>query len=147
MKFSILAALLLAVGGCKMDLPEIRQGQPMSDAAKVAAVMADNGITLPQVAAYLNTYGYDVVSRANTLRVHWSPAPPGRDAQGNVVPVAYYVANVRIAVGDTAMTLYVPAAVGPVWMRLRAYDGRGVTGPWSATEVSGTGQLLPGVRE
>ena len=76
------------------DLPEIPES---SHAAKVAAVMQANDITLPQVVAFLYTYGFDVVSRSNTLRPHWSPAPPGRDAQGNIVPVAYYVANIRIA--------------------------------------------------
>ena len=159
----VLAAALyigahLTLSGCRMEQaappkqmeaaaeanhPEIPEGS----AAKVAAVMAAEGITLPQVASYLNTYGYDVVSRANTLRPHWSPAPPGRDAQGNVVPVAYYVANVRIAVGDTTIAIYAPQAVGPIWMRVKAYDGRGMSGDWSATEVSGPGALLPGVAE
>ena len=120
--------------------------QPMT-AAKVAAVMQANDITLPQVVAFLYTYGFDVVSRSNTLRPHWSPAPPGRDAQGNIVPVAYYVANVRIAVGDTTLAVYAPQAVGPVWMRVKAYDGRGMSGIWSQTEVSGGGALLPGVAE
>ena len=68
--------------------------------AKVAAVMAANDITLPQVVAFLYAYGFDVVSRSNTLRPHWTAAPPGRDAQGNIVPVAYYVANLRIATSE-----------------------------------------------
>lgn len=120
---------------------------PKDTAAKVAAVMEANGITLPQVAAYLDAYGFDVVGRAATLRPHWSPAPPGRDAQGNTVPVAYYIANIRIAVGDTTLAIYAPQAVGPVWMRVKAYDGRGMSSTWSATEVSGPGALLPGVAE
>jgi hypothetical protein len=120
---------------------------PNSSAAKVAAVMAANDITLPQVAAYLNTYGYDVVSRTNTLRPHWKAAPSGRDTNGNPVPVAYYVVNMRVAVGDTTMPIYVPTAVGPVWMRVVAYDGFGNSGPWSETTVSGAGAILPGVSE
>jgi hypothetical protein len=118
-----------------------------ASAAKVAAVMAANDITLPQVATFLATYGFDVVNRASTLRPHWSPAPPGRDTQGNTVPVAYYVANIRIAVGDTTLAIYAPQAVGPVWMRVKAYDGRGMSGVWSVDEVSGSGDLLPGVAE
>lgn len=142
----LLWAAVAPVSGCKVEQPGSKQ-EPVDAAAKVAAVMADNGITLPQVAAYLNTYGYDVVSRAQTRRLHWRAAPPGRDAQGNVVPVAYYVAAVRIAVGDTALTVYAPAGVGEIAAKVKAYDGRGMTGPWSESAVSGPGALLPGVVE
>ena len=114
---------------------------PKDAATKVAAVMAANDITLPQVAAYLNTYGYDVVSRVNTLRPHWKAAPQG------TYPIAYYVVNMRVAVGDTMLPIYVPTAVGPVWMRVVAYDGFGNSGPWSETTVSGAGAILPGVGE
>lgn len=172
MKHALILALLL-VAGCKMEPadtalrtklkaasdraaahadsvanPQRTVSINQSDSsAKVAAVMAANDITLPQVAAFLGTYGFDVVNRASTLRPHWSPAPPGRDAQGNTVPVAYYVANIRIAVGDTTLAIYAPQAVGPVWMRVKAYDGRGMSGVWSVDEVSGSGDLLPGVSE
>ncbi len=153
MKHALILALLL-VAGCKMEQPKQADtlAKPAAEhsatsAAKVAAVMAANDITLPQVAAFLGTYGFDVVNRASTLRPHWTAAPPGRDAQGNIVPVAYYVASVRIAVGDTTLAIYVPQAIGPVWMRVKAYDGRGMSGIWSVTEVSGSGDLLPGVAE
>lgn len=153
--------LLLAVAGCRMEQQDDYQAAlksyqadssrvanaPKDAAAEVAAVMAANDITLPQVVAFLYAYGFDVVNRSSTLRPHWSPAPPGRDAQGNTVPVAYYVANIRIAVGDTTLAIYAPQAVGPVWMRVKAYDGRGMSGVWSVDEVSGSGDLLPGVSE
>lgn len=145
-------ALLLAVGGCKIeqtasrsDVPDTsataRPELPADPAAKVAAVMAAEGITLPQVASYLNTYGYDVISRANTMRIHWSPAPQG------TYPIAYYVVALRMAVGDTAIAVYAPTAVGEIAGKVRAYDGHGNTGPWSASAVSGPGATLPGVVE
>lgn len=142
------AALYFAFPGCfdietsgkqvaDANHPEIPEGS----AAKVAAVMAAEGITLPQVAAYLNTYGFDVIDRSRLTRWQWSPAPAG------TYPVAYYVANFRVATGDTSLVVYCPVTAGPYWMRVKAYDGHGNSGPWSQSSVSGPGDLLPGVAE
>jgi hypothetical protein len=109
-------------------------------AAKVAAVMAENDITLPQVAAYLNAYGFDVINRAEFRRWHWSPPPAG-------APVAYYVVNFRVAIGDTTLPVYLPQTAGPYWIRVKGYTGAGVTGPWSYSNQSAPGALLPGVAE
>ena len=109
-------------------------------ADKVAAVMAANDITLPQVAAYLNTYGFDVISRTEFRRWHWSPPTTGG-------PAAYYVVNFRVATGTNSLRVYLPQTAGPYWIRVKAYDGTGLSGPWSMTSTSAGGDLLPGVAE
>lgn len=134
------AAMYFAFPGC-FDVEPSSKQQPVDAAAKVAAVMAAEGITLPQVAAYLNTYGFDVIDRSRLTRWQWSPAPAG------TYPVAYYVANFRVATGDTSLVVYCPVTAGPYWMRVKAYDGHGNSGPWSQSSVSGPGDLLPGVAE
>ena len=115
---------------------------PSYEAAKVAAVMAAEGITLPQVASYLNTYGFDVIQRSEFRRWHWSPPTSG-------APVAYYVVNFRVAVGDTTLPIYIPqgATACPYWIRVKGFTGQGAEGPWSHSNVSGAGAMLPGVAE
>lgn len=137
---------IVALAGCRMDQPQVsatvnRQQVDSSQAAKVAAVMADNGITLPQVAAYLNTYGFDVIQRSEFRRWHWTPPTSG-------APVAYYVVNFRVAVGDTTLPIYIPqgAIACPYSIRVKGLTGQGVEGPWSYSNVSGAGALLPGVQ-
>jgi hypothetical protein len=110
-------------------------------AAKVAAIMAANDITLPQVAAWLNTYGFDVINRAEFREWTWTPAPAG------TYPIAYYVANFRVATGSNSLRVYLPQTAGPYWIRVKAYDGQGNSGPWSMTSTSAAGDLLPGVAE
>jgi hypothetical protein len=110
-------------------------------AAKVALVMAANDITLPQVAAWLNTYGFDVINRAEFREWTWTPAPAGTN------PIAYYVANFRVATGSNSLRVYLPQTAGPYWIRVKAYDGQGLSGPWSMTSTSAAGDLLPGVVE
>lgn len=114
---------------------------PSYAAAKVAAVMAAEGITLPQVAAYLNTYGYDVINRAEFREWTWTPAPAGTN------PIAYYVVNFRVATGTNSLRVYLPQTAGPYWIRVKAYDGTGLSGPWSYSNQSAAGALLPGVAE
>ena len=142
MRNRAILAMLLAVGGCKMDLPEIRQAPPMTDAAKVAATLEANDITLPQVAAYLNVYGFDVISRTEFKRWRWTKPTTG-------APVAYYVVNFRVAVGDTTLPIYIPQGsyAGPYWIRVVGSSGAGAAGPWSETNQSAPGDLLPGVAE
>lgn len=114
---------------------------PKDSAAKVAAVMAANDITLPQVAAFLATYGFDVINRAEFREWTWTPAPAGTN------PIAYYVANFRVATGSNSLRVYLPQTAGPYWIRVKAYDGQGNSGPWSMTSTSAAGDLLPGVVE
>jgi hypothetical protein len=109
--------------------------------AKVAAVMAANDITLPQVVAFLYAYGFDVVNRAEFREWTWTPAPAGTN------PIAYYVANFRVATGSNSLRVYLPQTAGPYWIRVKAYDGQGNSGPWSMTSTSAGGDLLPGVVE
>lgn len=137
----LLWAAVAPVSGCKVEQPGSKQ-EPVDAAAKVAAVMADNGITLPQVAAYLNTYGFDVIQRSEFRRWHWTPPTSG-------APVAYYVVNFRVAVGDTTLPIYIPqgAIACPYSIRVKGLTGQGVEGPWSYSNVSGAGALLPGVAE
>lgn len=118
-----------------------RPEQANVSAAKVAAVMAANDITLPQVAAWLNAYGFDVINRAEFREWTWTPAPAG------TYPVAYYVANFRVATGSNSLRVYLPQTAGPYWIRVKAYDGQGNSGPWSMTSTSAAGDLLPGVTE
>ena len=118
-----------------------RPGHANVSAAKVAAVMQANDITLPQVAAWLNTYGFDVINRAEFREWTWTPAPAGTN------PIAYYVANFRVATGSNSLRIYLPQTAGPYWIRVKAYDGTGLSGPWSMTSTSGAGALLPGVAE
>lgn len=152
MKYLSLVALLL-LAGCKIEqgnYPEspdssatetISHDQTDMSAAKVAAVMAAEGITLPQVASYLNTYGFDVIQRSEFRRWHWTPPTSG-------APVAYYVVNFRVAVGDTTLPIYIPqgAIACPYSIRVKGLTGQGVEGPWSYSNVSGAGALLPGVQ-
>lgn len=135
--------LLLPLAACQKSEPVPAATQAdQATADKVAAVMAANDITLPQVAAYLYTYGFDVISRTEFRRWHWSPPTTGG-------PAAYYVVNFRVAVGDTALPIYIPQGsyAGPYWIRVVGYSGAGVAGPWSQTNVSAPGDLLPGVSE
>ena len=146
MKHALILALLL-VAGCKMEQPKQADtlAKPAAEhsansAAKVAAVMAANDITLPQVASWLDTYGFDVINRAEFKRWHWSPPTTG-------APVAYYVVNFRVAIGDTTLPVYIPQTAGPYWIRVKALSGAGVSGPWSFTNQSVAGPLLPGVAD
>ena len=159
MKHALILTLLL-VAGCKMEPADtalrskleaasdraaahadsVTAEQPMT-AAKVAAVMQANDITLPQVAAWLNTYGFDVINRAEFREWTWTPAPTG------TYPIAYYVANFRVATGSNSLRVYLPQTAGPYWIRVKAYDGQGNSGPWSMTSTSAAGDLLPGVAE
>jgi len=148
MKSAALILALLLVAGCKMETPQQADPlakpvaeQPATSAAKVAAVMAANDITLPQVAAFLATHGFDVISRAEFREWTWTPAPAGTN------PIAYYVANFRVATGSNSLRVYLPQTAGPYWIRVKAYDGQGNSGPWSMTSTSVAGDLLPGVAE
>jgi hypothetical protein len=93
------------------------------------------------VAAWLNTYGFDVINRAEFREWTWTPAPAGTN------PIAYYVANFRVATGSNSLRVYLPQTAGPYWIRVKAYDGQGNSGPWSMTSTSAAGDLLPGVVE
>lgn len=159
MKHALILTLLL-VAGCKMEPADtalrskleaasdraaahadsVTAEQPMT-AAKVAAVMQANDITLPQVASWLDTYGFDVINRAEFREWAWTPAPAG------TYPIAYYVANFRVATGSNSLRVYLPQTAGPYWIRVKAYDGQGNSGPWSMTSTSAAGDLLPGVAE
>jgi hypothetical protein len=141
----ILAMLLVA--GCKMEQPKqadtlaANRSELPNSSAKVAAVMQANDITLPQVAAFLATHGFDVINRAEFREWTWTPAPAGTN------PIAYYVANFRVATGSNSLRVYLPQTAGPYWIRVKAYDGQGLSGPWSMTSTSAAGDLLPGVAE
>ncbi len=153
MKITIILVMMLAVGGCKLDLPANRSDYPNTSTAnrpelpdssatanKVAAVMAANDITLPQVAAYLHAYGFDVISRTEFKRWTWTPPTTGS-------PVAYYVVNFRIATGNAALPVYIPsgAYAAPYVIRVVGVDSQGRVGPWSESNQSAPGALLPGV--
>ncbi len=119
-------------------------------AAKVAAVMAANDITLPQVVAYLNTYNLDVVDRTAWMRPHWRASAV--DAQ-HPRPT-YYLFRPYIAVADTTVEFMVRRNIAGAWPA----DVQGVyinpsgvvlRGPLSLIGWSdnGTGtNALPGVR-
>ncbi len=150
--------LLLACAGCKMET-EASSARPermfqvllgstappdsivvwdvAPQSAKVAAVMAANDITLPQVVAYLYGNGWTVVP-APLPSAHWKPAKPGSS------PVAYYLWEMSGAVGDTSMPFYLPQTAGAVALRVKAVDTDGLHGEWSEVGVS-SGGLLPGV--
>ena len=129
--------LLLACAGCKIDQGNYSESPNSSPAAKVAAVMAANDITLPQVVAYLYGNGWTVVP-APPPSALWKPAKPGSS------PVAYYLWEMSGAVGDTSMTFYLPQTAGAVALRVKAVDTDGLHGEWSEVGVS-SGGLLPGV--
>jgi hypothetical protein len=114
LKIAIAILLLLAVAGCRMEQPSNYPATPDSSrsehanvsAAKVAAIMAANDITLPQVAAFLGAYGYDVVERSAWLKPHW------RASTGQVT---YYMFRPEIAVADTTVEFMVRGHVPGVW--------------------------------
>ena len=142
MRSAIILLACLAVAGCKIDRTVDYPAQPDSSqvAAKVAQVMAENDITLPQVASYLNTYGFDVISRAEFKRWTWTPPTTGS-------PVAYYVVNFRVATGNAALPIYLPQGsyASPYVIRVVGVDSQSRTGPWSESNQSAPGALLPGV--
>jgi len=151
----MLVGLALALTGCKLDQPPSRSELPNTSTAnrpelpdssavanKVAAAMQANDITLPQVAAYLHAYGFDVISRTEFKRWTWTPPTSGS-------PVAYYVVNFRIATGNAALPIYIPsgAYAAPYVIRVVGVDSQGRVGPWSESNQSAPGDLLPGVAE
>lgn len=123
------------------NLPEIPQS---SQAAKVAAVMAANDITLPQVAAWLNTYNMDVVNRGAWMRPHWRPASG---------QVTYYMFRPEIAVADTAVEFMVRGHINGAWPAtvqgvLLLQNGSALRGPVSEIGWSDNGSgagALPGM--
>jgi hypothetical protein len=140
---AILGLLLLA--GCKMESSpsETPNSSPPTDRAdKVASILAANDITVGDVATFVHQYGYTVIPEV-VKPWHWSPSAPGSS------PVAYYVATIKVAVGDTTMAVWfrdrvVPA---PYSVSVVAYDGNGIASPRSLLGWSnGTGAgSLPGV--
>jgi hypothetical protein len=77
-----------------------RPEQANVSAAKVAAVMQANDITLPQVAAWLNTYGFDVINRAEFREWTWTPAPAGTNPiDGREAGRTRFVAGVPVRPG------------------------------------------------
>jgi len=137
-----LAALLLLAGCGTMPAIQYQTEVPPENtqAAKVAAVMAENDITLPMVAAYLYERGYTV--HPNQLpKWHWSAPTSGS-------PVAYYTFELVGAVGDTTLTHYLPQAVGTYRLRVRGVDAEQRVGPWSIigwSDERGPDGALPGV--
>lgn len=112
--------------------------KPMTDAAKVAATLEANDITLPMVAAYLYDRGYTVHPSA-LPKWHWSAPTTGS-------PVVYYVWEMRGAVGDTTLLHHIPQAVGSYRLRVRGVDAQQRSGPWSLVGWT-IGAALPGVAE
>ena len=112
---------------------------PSYAAAKVAAVMDAEGITLPQVAAYLFANGWQVVPAPMS---DWTWTKPTTGS-----PVAYYVWEMRGACADTVLLAYLPAVAGNYALRVRGVDTQQRIGPWSLVGVTGDGTLLPGVEE
>ena len=114
--------------------------------AKVAAVMAANDITLPQVAAWLNTYNMDVVNRGAWMRPHWRPASG---------QVTYYMFRPEIAVADTTVEFMVRGHVPGAWPAtvqgvLLLQNGSALRGPVSEIGWSDNGNgsnALPGISE
>ena len=117
---------------------------PSYAAAKVAAVMAANDITLPQVAAWLNTYNMDVVNRGAWMRPHWRPASG---------QVTYYMFRPEIAVADTTVEFMVRGHIPGAWPAtvqgvLLLQNGSALRGPVSEIGWSDNGSgagALPGM--
>ncbi len=132
------------------DSTKVVVGYHGQTAAKVAAVMAANDITLPQVVAYLNTYNLDVVDRTAWMRPHWRASAV--DAQ-HPRPT-YYLFRPYIAVADTTVEFMVRRNISGAWPA----DVQGVyinpsgvvlRGPFSHIGWSDNGNganSLPGVR-
>ena len=139
MKYAAILAMLI-LAGCQKVEPT--PSPPADTAAKVAAAMAAADITLPDVAAYLAARGWTVLP-GSIPRAHWRAATPG------AYPLAYYVCELRAAIGDTALSVYFPQTAGPWAMYVKAVDSRGASGNWSLVGWSdnGTGSnALPGVK-
>lgn len=119
MKIAVILALLLTVGGCKIE-----QAPPADRAAKVAAVISEYDITPVELAAYLAELGKTVVPSRLT-QIHWSPSESPGD------PVLYYQLQFAAARGDTAFELYFPDHAGAIGARVRAFTASGAAGPWS----------------
>lgn len=108
--------------------------------AKVAAVMRENNIDLPMVAAYLYARGF-TVHPTSLPRWHWTPPTTG-------APVSYYTFRLVGAVGDTTLTHYLPQVAGTYRLEVRGVSGAGAVGPWSVvgwSDSRGAGGALPGV--
>ena len=167
MKHALILALLL-VAGCKMEPADTALRANMEaasdraaahadsvynlrivtkdQAAKVALVMAANDITLPQVAAWLNTYNMDVVNRGAWMRPHWRPASG---------QVTYYMFRPEIAVADTTVEFMVRGHIPGAWPAtvqgvLLLQNGSALRGPVSEIGWSDNGNgsnALPGISE
>lgn len=87
-------------------------------AAKVASVMAANDITLPQVAAYLQQYGWIAVP-GPLPDIEWPASTPG------TYPITHYVALLAVGVGTPTLQYYVPNAVGAKAALVAAVDNHG----------------------
>ena len=142
---TLLTALMavLCIAGCqKIETPN-RSGTPNSS-ARVEKAMAAAGITVPEVATFLASRGWTIIPAAMPAphwhRVNWSPSDNP----------AYYVWEMRGAIGDTVLPHYFPQVAGPYSLTVTAYRGNGTHSDPSLVGWSdnGTGSnALPGVRE
>lgn len=149
MRAIAIIVLAAALSGCAGTMPAVRYPLEVATpaasdstmvAAKVAAVMEANEITLPMVAAYLYNLGY-VVHPSQLPRWHWSAPTTGS-------PVAYYAFELVGATGDTTLTHYLPQVVGTYRLRVRGVDAQQRVGPWTEigwSDERGPGGALPGV--
>jgi len=109
-------------------------------AAAVEKAMAAAGITLPEVAAYLATYGLEVVPGTTWKPWHWK-ASTGQ--------VTYYVATYRVAVADTSTrALFRDVVSSPYCLWIEAVGPGGTSAPslvgWS--DGGNGSNAIPGVR-
>lgn len=137
--------LVVALSGCAAVAPKHSDSPalPATDvAAKVAAVMAANDITVPDVATFLAARGWTIMQAAiPTWR--WTHPTTG-------TPVAYYVWRMQGAVGDSLLAVHLPAVVGPYRLEVRGVDAQRRVGPWSLVGWSDGGDgttAIPGVAE
>lgn len=110
-------------------------------AAKVAAVMVANDITLPQVAAFLQQYGWIAVP-GPLPDLDWPASTPG------TYPITHYVALLAVGVGSPTLQYYLPNAVGAKAALVAAVDNHGnisriSLAGWSDDNPSAA---LPGLR-
>jgi len=152
---ALVAALYLS--GCqKIETPANRPAPPDSSAnrsefpnssatvAKVEKAMAAADITVADVAAFLYSRGWTIIpnamDRPHWRRVNWAPADNP----------AYYVAEIRVAVSDTALSIYLPQHAGPYSVAVTAYRGNGTHSNRSLVGFSDNGDgssALRGVNE
>ena len=130
----------LCIAGCqKIQTPQKQD----TTAARVEKAMAAADITVADVATFLYSRGWNIVP-ANLDKPHWRPvnwAPTDRPA--------YYVAEIKVAVADTTLSLYLPQSIGPYSLAVTAYRGNGTHSDKSIVGYRDNGDgsnALPGVR-